>query len=280
MLHGFSLSKFKVGLTYIMTANQKQLFCQLRVVKKKIYGDLLEKILIVAKDPYQQQMNILVVKSDYEIDGLTKFVIPTLEPNTKVSYYFYPESMIHTEVKKQNLAYRFFNSISNFFKKKEVLPQLISKPYTIQVTNDTDEIIKDVSIFGSFINLSTSGNREFNQHNDLVSKELSIKSLTPNISYAEMLYYVMNNSLSVGLNYVRVSDGNANQIFSNLKIKTQDANGNIAEKTLVLTIDPYQQQIDIVVDKEKFVIDGFTELIIEELQPKTTVVFQIYPSNY
>ena len=78
ILHAFAFMKFKVGLTYIMTVNQKQIFYPLKVVKKTISGDLSEKILIVSKDPYQQQMNIVAVKSDYEIDGFTSVVIPTI----------------------------------------------------------------------------------------------------------------------------------------------------------------------------------------------------------
>ena len=120
ILRGISMSKFKVGLTYVTTTNQNQIFYPLRVVKKMIYGDLWENVLIVTKDPYQQQTNILAVKQDYEIDGLTTLIIPTVEPKTKVTYYFYPDPLAYTEVKKQNFAFRLFTSISNLFKKKEL----------------------------------------------------------------------------------------------------------------------------------------------------------------
>ena len=68
ILHSMAFMKFRVGLTYIMTTNQKQIFHPLKVVKKMISGYLSEKVLIVTKDPYQQQMNIVAVKSDYEIE--------------------------------------------------------------------------------------------------------------------------------------------------------------------------------------------------------------------
>ena len=55
ILKGMSFQKFKVGLTYFMTVNDKQLFQPLKIVKKMIYGDLYENILVVTKDPYQQQ---------------------------------------------------------------------------------------------------------------------------------------------------------------------------------------------------------------------------------
>ena len=279
VLRGISMSKFKVGLTYVMTTNQNQIFYPLRVVKKMIYGDLWENVLIVTKDPYQQQTNILAVKQCYEIDGLTTLVIPTVEPKTKVTYYFYPDPLAYTEVKKQNFAFRLFTSISNLFKKKEFIKGIINKPYTIQVTNNTDEVKKNVSLFGSYPNISPRENKSFNKYNDLEEDGVTIKSLTPNISYAEMLYYIMNNPLRVGLNYIRVSNGDKSQILEEFKIKAKDATGNIYQKKINNRIDPYQSQTDILCNNEKFSIDGFTELIISELQPKTTVVYQLYPED-
>ena len=50
-------------------------------------------------------------------------------------------------------------------------------------------------------------------------------------------------------------------------------------RTIVPVIDPYQQQNDVLSNHQKFRIDGFTEFIISELQPKTTVVYQFYPEE-
>jgi hypothetical protein len=276
ILHAFAFMKFKVGLTYIMTVNQKQIFYPLKVVKKMISGDLSEKVLIVSKDPYQQQMNIVAVKSDYEIDGFTSVVIPTIEPKTKAVYYFYPDPLAYLEVKKENFAFRFFKSISDYFKKKEVFKGR-SLPFTIEVANYTDEVKKDVSLFGSFSKISPNEDSYFNKGNSLVCNDVLISSLTPNISYAEILYYIANNPVGIGLNYMRSLEGSKSQITAEFKIRTKDATGNVAQRTIVPIIDPYQQQIDVLSNHQKFRIDGFTEFIISELQPKTTVVYQFYP---
>ena len=276
ILHAFAFMKFKVGLTYIMTVNQKQIFYPLKVVKKMISGDLSEKILIVSKDPYQQQMNIVAVKSDYEIDGFTSIVIPTIEPKTSANYYFYPDPLAYIENKKENFAFRFFKSISDYFKKKEVAKRP-SLPFTIEVANYTDELKKDVSLFGSFSKISPNENSYFNKGNSLVCNDVLISSLTPNISYAEILYYIINNPVGIGFNYIRSLEGDKNQITAEFKIRTKDATGNVAQRTNVPSIDPYQQQIDVLSNHQKFRIDGFTEFIISELQPKTTVVYQFYP---
>jgi hypothetical protein len=276
ILYGLSMNNFKVGLTYILTTNQKQIFHPLKVVNKMICGNLSEKTLIVSKDPHQQQCNILCVQSNYEIDGLTTVVIPILEPKTTVNYYFYAEALSSTKSKKENFVIIFFKNIFNYFNKKEVV-KAKSKPYTIEVSNDTDEVKNDVSIFGSYKNAKPIGNKAFNKYNELVQDGIKIRSLTPNISYSEMLHNIMNNPLKVGLNYIRLVDGDKNQILSSIKIKTSDANGNIAQKTIYPTLDPYQHQIDCIADKRKFSIDGFTEFIISELKPRTTIVYQFYP---
>lgn len=272
ILHSMAFMKFKVGLTYVMTTNKKQISHPLKVVKKMISGYLSEKILVVTKDPFQQQINIVAVKSDYEIDGLTSVVIPKIEPKTKALYYFYPDPLAYSEVKKENLAFRFFKSISDYFKKKEVVKGK-SVPFTIEVANYTDEVKKNVSLFGSYMNVKSI----YNKSNSLVINDVLISSLTPNISYAEMIHYFSNNETTIGFTYIRNSQGNAGQITSEYKILNKDAKGNLAQRTILPIIDPYQQQNDVLSNNQKFRIDGFTELVISELQPKTTVVYQFYP---
>jgi hypothetical protein len=81
------------------------------------------------------------------------------------------------------------------------------------------------------------------------------------------------------LNYIRSLEGDKSQITAEFKIRTKDATGNVAQRTIVPVIDPYQQQNDVLSNHQKFRIDGFTEFIISELQPKTTVVYQFYPEE-
>ena len=89
----------------------------------------------------------------------------------------------------------------------------------------------------------------------------------------------MNNPVSGGFNYLRSLEGDKDQITAEFKIRTKDATGNVAQKTIVPSIDPYQQQNDVLSNQQKFRIDGFTEFIISELQPKTTVIYQFYPES-
>ena len=275
ILHAMTFVKFKVGLTYIMTVNQKQIFHPLKVVKKTIDGNLNENVLIVTKDPYQQQKNIVALKCTYEIDGLTSVVIPKIEPKTRAVYYFYPDPLAFIDVKKENLGFRFFKSISDYFKKKEIIKNVL--PYTIEVANYTDEVKKDVSLFGSFMKINNSNKNNCSlKGGNLIINDVVISSLTPNISYAQMLYHTMNNPINVKSTYIRNLKGSKFQFASEFKIKTSDVVGNVAQRTVVPTISPYQYQDDVLISTQKFGIDGFTEFIISELQPKTIVVYQFY----
>jgi hypothetical protein len=92
-----------------------------------------------------------------------------------------------------------------------------------------------------------------------------------------MLYQFMQNPFSVGLTYLQ--SATANQVLETLAINTRDANGNEAQKTLVPTIDPYQQQSTIVAMRYGFRIDGFTKVIISNILANATVKLYFYPSD-
>ncbi len=87
----------------------------------------------------------------------------------------------------------------------------------------------------------------------------------------------MQNPFSVGLTYLQ--SATANQVLETLAINTRDANGNEAQKTLVPTIDPYQQQSTIVAMRYGYRIDGFTKVIISNILANATVKLYFYPSD-
>jgi hypothetical protein len=87
----------------------------------------------------------------------------------------------------------------------------------------------------------------------------------------------MNNPYSTGLTYIQSST--AGQVLETLSVNTRDANGNEAQKTLVPTIDPYQQQSDIIALKYPYRIDGFTKIIIRSILASSTVKLYFYPAD-
>jgi hypothetical protein len=92
-----------------------------------------------------------------------------------------------------------------------------------------------------------------------------------------MLYQFMQNPFSVGLTYIQ--SATSNQVLETLTLNTRDANGNSASKALVPTIDPYQQQSDIVAMKYPYRIDGFTKITLRQVLANATVKLYFYPSD-
>lgn len=86
----------------------------------------------------------------------------------------------------------------------------------------------------------------------------------------------MQMPFSVGLTYIMST--NIEQITEIIEIITKDAIGNEAHKTLVPTIDPYQQQTNIVAVKYNYKIDMFTDVICNEIFPKTTFLIYLFPN--
>jgi hypothetical protein len=149
-----------------------------------------------------------------------------------------------------------------------------SQPYIVNVTSTSGSAVANFEILGSYQYINNTG---FNANGDLVIGSITISSGISDVTYREMLYQFMNNPYSVGLTYLQ--SATANQVLETLSINTKDANGNLAQKTLVPTIDPYQQQTTIIAMKYAYRIDGFTKVIIRQVLPNATVKLYFYPAD-
>lgn len=149
-----------------------------------------------------------------------------------------------------------------------------SQPYIVNVTSTSGSAVANFEVLGSYQYINNSG---FTAGGDLVIGSVTISSGIPDISYRDMLYQFMNNPYSVGLTYIQ--SATANQVLETLSVNTKDANGNTAQKTLVPTIDPYQQQTSIIAMKYAYRIDGFTKIIIRQVLANATVKLYFYPAD-
>ena len=149
-----------------------------------------------------------------------------------------------------------------------------SQPYIINITSTSGAAVPNFEVLGSYEFINNSG---FTAGGDLVIGSITISSGIANINYREMLYQFMNNPYSTGLTYIQSST--AGQVLETLSVNTRDANGNEAQKTLVPTIDPYQQQSDIIALKYPYRIDGFTKIIIRSILASSTVKLYFYPAD-
>jgi len=149
-----------------------------------------------------------------------------------------------------------------------------SQPYIINITSTSGAAVPNFEVLGSYEFINNAG---FTAGGDLVIGSITISSGIANINYREMLYQFMNNPYSTGLTYIQSST--AGQVLETLSVNTRDANGNEAQKTLVPTIDPYQQQADIIALKYPYRIDGFTKIIIRSILASSTVKLYFYPAD-
>jgi len=84
----------------------------------------------------------------------------------------------------------------------------------------------------------------------------------------------------VGLTYYQAAGENAAaQVLQTLTLVQKDVNGNISQKTLVPTIDPYQQQSSVIAIKFSYKIDGFTSILISGVEWGTTAKIYFYPAE-
>ena len=149
-----------------------------------------------------------------------------------------------------------------------------SQPYIINVTSTSGSAVANFDVLGSYQYINNAG---FSTTGDLTIGSVTISSGIPNISYQEMLYQFMNNPYSVGLTYIQ--SATTNQVLQTLAVNTRDANGNLAQKTVVPTIDPYQQQTNIIAMKYAYRIDGFTKITIAQVLQNATVSLYFYPAD-
>lgn len=149
-----------------------------------------------------------------------------------------------------------------------------SQPYIVTITSTSGSNVSNFEVLGSYQYINNSG---FTAGGDLVIGSVTISSGIPDITYREMLYQFMNNPYSVGLTYIQ--SATANQVLETISVNTKDANGNLAQKTLVPTIDPYQQQTTIVAMKYAYRIDGFTKIIVRQILANATVKLYFYPAD-
>ena len=146
-----------------------------------------------------------------------------------------------------------------------------SQPYIVVITNTNTATAFPVTILGAYNSLG------FSAPNYQNSASISITMGISGISYAEFLYQSMNKPFVVGLTYYQSST--ANQVLETLTLIQKDVNGNESQKTLVPTIDPYQQQSNVIAIKFSYKIDGFTSVVVSSLFASATAKLYFYPAE-
>jgi len=143
-----------------------------------------------------------------------------------------------------------------------------SQPYIITLSNTTTVAITSNIIGKAYANITDSVNG--------IATGMTYTMGISGTTYVEFLYTTLNKSFVIGLTYVDASS--QAQALKTLQLKVRDANGNEQLKTLVPTIDPYQNQTDIIALRQTFRWDGFTSLATDVVASGSST-FYFYPSE-
>jgi hypothetical protein len=150
-----------------------------------------------------------------------------------------------------------------------------SQPYILTISNASNAVVSNFDVLGAFTYI---GNAGFS-NGSLTISGVTISSAITNVNYQQFLYQSMQQPFSVGLTYIESVSGSSAQITQTFTLNTQDANGNQLLRTIVPTIDPYQQQSTIVAVKQEYSIDGFTKLTFSQIGASVVFRIHFYPST-
>jgi hypothetical protein len=146
-----------------------------------------------------------------------------------------------------------------------------SQPYIVSITNTNTTTAFPCTILGAYSTLA------FSSPNYQNSAAISISMGIAGVTYAEFLYQSMNKPFVVGQTYYQSST--ANQVLETITLIQKDVNGNESQKTLVPTIDPYQNQNTMVLIRFSYRIDGFSALVVSSVLASATLKVYLYPQE-
>ena len=147
-----------------------------------------------------------------------------------------------------------------------------SQPYIISLYNSSAADLSNVEVGGAYNNITTTVGTKANTEG--IEYTMGISGVT----YLEFLWQSSSKPFVVGLTYLQ-SDGGSAAVLETITVKVVDSNGNQQQKTLVPTIDPYQNQTDITVLKHTYKWDGFTTLTVNKIATTRTLKVYLYPSE-
>ena len=150
-----------------------------------------------------------------------------------------------------------------------------SQPYIITISNASATAVSNFDVLGAYTYLNST----FTANGSLTISGVTISSAISNVTYQQFLYQSMNQPFSVGLTYLESISGGSTQITQTFTLNTQDANGNQLLRTIVPTIDPYQQQSTIIAIKQLYSIDGFTKLTFASVVASGVFRVHFYPAS-
>lgn len=152
-----------------------------------------------------------------------------------------------------------------------------SMPYSITITNASGGAIQNFSVLGA-TNALNNPNFTFDAFGSLIVGPVTISSNTPGVTYRDLLYQSLTQAFTVGETYLACSAPTA-QVLIPFTIATFDANGTQVNIPVKPKKDPYQNQIDVLVDTTVYRIDGLTKLTFSQILANAVLNVDFYPQD-
>lgn len=158
------------------------------------------------------------------------------------------------------------------------MPARKSQPYIITVQNTTTADILNVVIGQSYIQLYSTDTVGFGNTTGIV-----ITSGIPGTTYRQWLTTLQLNPYTVGLTIVRGlgdSDSEANAQAAEIVTLAENlADGNNAGRPVILELDPYQNQNNIVANHTSYKMDAYLTITIARIIGGASMQFKFYPQS-
>ena len=151
-----------------------------------------------------------------------------------------------------------------------------SQPYIISLYNSSASATSSVEVGSAFSAITTVSGTPAGAVGNTANIEYTMS--ISGITYLEFLWQTTSKPFVVGLTYLQC-DSSPTAVLATIVVKVVDSNGNQQQKTLVPTIDPYQNQNDITVLKHTYKFDGFTSLTISSIPGTKTLKLYLFPSE-
>lgn len=143
-----------------------------------------------------------------------------------------------------------------------------SMPYEVEVAN-ANLVATQALVFGSFSNRTAANNGNV--------AGITVTSVTPGISYNQMLASSEAKNFEVGMTYIQAVSGSNAVITSTWSLTTGDSAGEQNTRPLTPKKDPRQNQADVLEFYNTFKINGYCQIAVI-IPASTTVRYSFYPS--
>jgi hypothetical protein len=172
-----------------------------------------------------------------------------------------------------------FSKLVWFFTQKKlvVTKRVIQEPaqdkmvFAIKVENRSKKKVENISIL-DFKQLFD--NKNHTETGDYVIGNVVLSSVIANVTYLDVLAYLMKYDFMVGkIKCVSANYPLNTRILQDFKIIKHDIFGNSIEVAITPKYDPYQFQSSIIEVEENFTISDFTRIYFTEIKPNASVIY-------